>query len=51
MVRISDGAGGLSSATIKRRLAAVSSLYDYLVIRGDAGVTANPVPRGPADAP
>ncbi len=46
VVRISDGAGGLSSATIKRRLAAVSSLYGYLVIRGDAGVTANPVPRG-----
>lgn len=46
VVRISDGTGGLSSATIKRRLAAVSSLYGYLVIRGDAGVTANPVPRG-----
>lgn len=46
VVRISDGSGGLSSATIKRRLAAVSSLYGYLVIRGDAGVTANPVPRG-----
>ncbi len=46
VVRISDGAGGLSSSTIKRRLAAVSSLYGYLVIRGDAGVTANPVPRG-----
>jgi integrase/recombinase XerD len=46
VVRISDGAGGLSSATIKRRLAAVSSLYGYLVIRGDVGVTANPVPRG-----
>jgi site-specific recombinase XerD len=46
VVRISDGTGGLSSATIKRRLAAVSGLYGYLVIRGDAGVTANPVPRG-----
>ncbi len=46
VVRISDGAGGLSSATIKRRLAAVSCLYGYLVIRGDAGVSANPVPRG-----
>lgn len=46
VVRISDGAGGLSSATIKRRLAAGSSLYGYLVIRGDAGVSANPVPRG-----
>lgn len=46
VVRISDGAGGLSSATIKRRLAAVSSLYGYLVIRGDASVSSNPVPRG-----
>src|SRR5918995_988339 len=27
LVRISDGASGLSAATIKRRLAAVSSLY------------------------
>jgi integrase len=45
VVRI-DGSAGLSSATIKRRLAAVSSFYAYLVIRGDAGVTANPVPRG-----
>ena len=46
VVRISDGAGGLSSATIKRRLAAVSCLYGYRGIRGDAGVSANPVPRG-----
>ena len=46
VVRISDGAGGLSAATIKRRLAAVSSLYGYLLIRGDAGVRVNPVPRG-----
>ena len=44
VVRISDGAAGLSAATIKRRLAAVSSLYGYLVARGDGG--ANPVPRG-----
>ena len=44
VVRISDGAGGLSEATIKRRLAAVSSLYGYLVVRGI--VEANPVPRG-----
>jgi integrase len=36
----------LSAATIKRRLAAVSSLFGYLVVRGGAGVTANPVPRG-----
>ena len=46
VVRISDGMSGLSTATIKRRLAAVSSLFGYLVIRGDAGVTTNPVPRG-----
>ena len=38
------GGAGLSAATIKRRLATVSSLYGYLVARGD--VVANPVPRG-----
>jgi integrase/recombinase XerD len=46
IVRISDGDSGLSVSTIKRRLAAVSSLYGYLVIRGDAGVMTNPVPKG-----
>jgi integrase/recombinase XerD len=46
VVRISDGVSGLSAATVKRRLAAVSSFFSYLVIRGDVGVTANPVPRG-----
>ncbi len=46
VVRITDGSGGLSAATIKRRLAAVSALYGYLVVRGDVGVAANPVPRG-----
>jgi integrase len=46
VVRISDGGSGLSSATIRRRLAAVSALYGYLVTRGDAGVEVNPVPRG-----
>lgn len=46
VVRISDGRAGLSASTIKRRLAAVSSFYGYLVTRGDVGVTANPVPRG-----
>jgi site-specific recombinase XerD len=44
VVRISDGGAGLSASTIKRRLAAVSSFYGYLVTRGD--VTVNPVPRG-----
>jgi site-specific recombinase XerD len=46
LVRISDGGAGLSASTIKRRLAAVSSLFGYLVVRGGAGVEANPVPRG-----
>jgi len=46
VVRISDGRAGLSASTIKRRLAAVSSFYGYLVARGDVGVTVNPVPRG-----
>jgi site-specific recombinase XerD len=46
LVRICDGGAGLAAATIKRRLAAVSSLFGYLVVCGDAGVAANPVPRG-----
>ena len=46
LVRISDGQAGLSASTIRRRLAAVSSLFGYLVVRGDTGVVANPVPRG-----
>jgi integrase len=46
VVRISDGESGMSPSTIKRRLAAVSSLYGYLVIRGDADVATNPVPQG-----
>ncbi|MGE0512292.1 MAG: tyrosine-type recombinase/integrase [Ilumatobacteraceae bacterium] len=46
LVRISDGGAGLSASTIKRRLAAVSGLFGYLVVRGDAGVVSNPVPRG-----
>ena len=45
VVRI-DGGSGLSAATIKRRLAAVSSLYGYLITRDDVDVTVNPVPRG-----
>ena len=44
VVRITDGEAGLSAATIKRRLAAVSSLYGYLVTTGD--VERNPVPKG-----
>ena len=46
VVRIADGSAGLSAATIKRRLAAVSSFYGYLITRDDVEVTANPVPRG-----
>lgn len=46
VVRLVDGSAGLSAATIKRRLAAVSALYGYLVVRGDVGVAVNPVPRG-----
>lgn len=46
VVRLEDGEPGLSARTIKRRLATVSGFYSYLVARGDAGVDANPVPRG-----
>ncbi|MPZ54844.1 MAG: hypothetical protein GEU79_19320 [Acidimicrobiia bacterium] len=46
VVRIEDGEAGLSARTIKRRLATISGLYDYLVVRGDTGLSANPVPRG-----
>lgn len=46
VVRIEDGEAGLSARTIKRRLATVSGLYDYLMVRGDVGVAVNPVPRG-----
>ncbi|HXB36893.1 MAG TPA: tyrosine-type recombinase/integrase [Acidimicrobiales bacterium] len=45
VVRI-DGSAGLSASTIKRRLAAVSSFYGYLITRDDVDVTTNPVPRG-----
>jgi integrase/recombinase XerD len=46
VVRLEDGEAGLSARTIKRRLASVSGLFDYLAARGDAGVVTNPVPRG-----
>jgi len=46
VVRLEDGEQGLSVRTIKRRLASVSGLFGYLLTRGDAGVTTNPVPRG-----
>jgi len=46
VVRLEDGEAGLSARTIKRRLASLSGLFGYLVARADAGVNANPVPRG-----
>ena len=46
VVRIEDGEAGLSARTIKRRLATIAGLYEYLIVRGDAAVSRNPVPRG-----
>jgi integrase/recombinase XerD len=43
VVRLADGEAGLAASTIKRRLATVSSLFDYLLLRGL--VDRNPVPR------
>ncbi|WP_264917451.1 tyrosine-type recombinase/integrase [Mycobacterium kiyosense] len=44
VVRIEDGEAGLSARTIKRRLASVTGLFEYLIVRGV--VARNPVPRG-----
>ena len=44
VVRLEDGEAGLAARTIKRRLASISGLFTYLVVRGD--VPANPVPHG-----
>ncbi len=46
VVRMEDGEAGLSARTIARRLSSIAGLFDYLVVRGDAGVDRNPVPRG-----
>ena len=46
VVRLADGESGLSARTIRRRLASVSGLFNYLVLCGE--MTANPVPRGMA---
>jgi integrase/recombinase XerD len=46
VVRMEDGEPGLAARTIARRLSSVSGLFEYLVVRGDAGVARNPVPRG-----
>ncbi len=45
-MRLSDGEAGLAARTIRRRLAVLSSLFNYLVMCGE--MTANPVPRGMA---
>ena len=44
VVRIEDGEAGLSARTIKRRLASVTGLFEYLVMRGV--VVKNPVRMG-----
>ncbi|MCV7035713.1 integrase [Mycobacterium heckeshornense] len=44
VVRIDDGEAGLSARTIKRRLASVAGLFEYLIVRGV--VSRNPVPQG-----
>ena len=44
VVRIEDGEAGLSARTIKRRLASITGLFEYLIIRGV--VVKNPVPHG-----
>jgi integrase/recombinase XerD len=46
VVRIEDGEAGLSARTIARRLSSIVGLFEYLIVRGDAGVQRNPVPRG-----
>ncbi len=44
VVRLVDGESGLSARTIQRRLSSLSSMFSYLIVRGD--VAQNPVPRG-----
>jgi len=46
VVHFPDASPGLSAATVRRRLAALSALYGYLLARGDTEVTVNPVPKG-----
>ncbi|HVK43354.1 MAG TPA: tyrosine-type recombinase/integrase [Micropruina sp.] len=46
VVRLEDGETGLSARTVKRRLTSLSGLFEYLIVRGDAGVRSNPVPKG-----
>lgn len=40
-----DGESGLAARTIARRLSSVRGFFDYLVVRGDAEVSVNVVPR------
>ena len=44
VVRLADGGSGMAARTIRRRLAVVSGLFNWLVLCGDR--VANPVPRG-----
>jgi site-specific recombinase XerD len=44
VVRLADGESGLSARTIKRRLSSLSSMFSYLLVRGD--IDRNPVPQG-----
>ena len=46
VVRLSDGEAGLAARTIRRRLAVMSGLFNWLVMCGE--MPANPVPRGMA---
>jgi integrase/recombinase XerD len=43
VIRLADGESGLAASTIKRRLATLSSLFEYLFLRGICD--RNPVPR------
>jgi integrase len=46
VVRLEDSEAGLSARTIKRRLASVSGLFEYLMTRDDLTIERNPVPTG-----
>ncbi len=48
VVRLVDGESGLSARTIQRRLSSLSSMFSYLIVRGD--VDQNPVPARSVDA-
>ena len=46
VVRLADGESGLAARTIRRPLAVMSGLFNWLVLSGE--MSANPVPRGMA---